>query len=190
MSDSKPVKRTRLRRVRRVLLWLAGALVVVVLVLFVTGALMIWRSWPQVSGSITAQQLHAPVEVIRDKWGVTHIYAQNSHDLFFAQGFVQAQDRMWQLEFSRRLGSGRLSEFLGSDTVGLDRFIRVVGLRRASERDWERMNGDDRAALEAFAAGINAYLNQNRSKLALEFRILGVDPEPWTPLDSLVIVKL
>jgi penicillin amidase len=190
MSDSKPVKRTRLRRLRRVLLWLAGALVVVVLVLVVTGALMIWRSWPQVSGAISAQQLQASAEVIRDKWGVTHIFAQNSHDLFFAQGFVQAQDRMWQLEFSRRLGSGRLSEFLGPDTLGLDRFVRVVGLRRAAQRDWERMNSDDRAALEAFAAGINTYVNQNRSKLAVEFRILGVDPEPWTPVDSLVIVKL
>jgi penicillin amidase len=190
MSDSRPVKRTRLRRVRRVLLWLAGALVVVVLVLFVTGALMIWRSWPQVSGTISAQQLQAPVEVIRDKWGVTHIYAQNAHDLFFAQGFVQAQDRMWQLEFSRRLGSGRLSEFLGPDTIGLDRFTRVVGLRRVAERDWERMNGEDRPALEAFAEGINAYLNENRSKLAIEFRMLGVAPEPWTPVDSLVVVKL
>lgn len=190
MSDAKPVKRTRLRRVLRVLLWLSGALAVVVLVLFLTGAWMIWRSWPQVSGAIAARELQAPVEVIRDKWGVTHIYAQNSHDLFFAQGFVQAQDRMWQLEFSRRLGSGRLSEFLGPDTVGIDRFVRVVGLRRAAQRDWERMNGDDRAALEAFAEGINTYLNQNRSKLTVEFRMLGVDPEPWTPLDSLVIVKL
>ena len=190
MSDARPVKKTRRRRVLRVLLWLSGALVVVVLVLFLTGALMIWRSWPQVSGAISARELQAPVEVIRDKWGVTHIYAQNPHDLFFTQGFVQAQDRMWQLEFSRRLGNGRLSEFLGPDTVGIDRFTRVVGLRRAAQRDWERMNSDDRVALESFAQGINSYLNQNRSKLTIEFRILGVDPEPWTPLDSLVIVKL
>ena len=163
MSTSKPSKRTGPRRVLRVLLWLGGVLAVVVLVLFAAGVLMIWRSWPQVSGAISAQSLQSPVEVIRDKWGVTHIYARNSHDLFFAQGFVQAQDRMWQLEFSRRLGSGRLSEFLGPDAVGLDRFTRVVGLRRVAERDWERMNGEDRAALEAFAEGINAYLNENRS---------------------------
>jgi len=190
MSTSTPAKRTRLRRALRVLLWLAGVLAVIVLVLLATGAWMIWRSWPQVSGTISAQSLQSPVEVIRDKWGVTHLYAQNSHDLFFVQGFVQAQDRMWQLEFSRRLGSGRLSEFLGPDTIGLDRFTRVVGLRRVAERDWERMNGEDRAALEAFAEGINAYLNENRSKLSIEFRMLGVAPEPWTPVDSLVIVKL
>jgi penicillin amidase len=171
-------------------MWLGVGLTVVVLLLFAVGAWMVWRSWPQVSGTIAEQSLQAPVEVIRDKWGVTHIYAQNAHDLFFAQGFVQAQDRMWQLEFSRRLGSGRLSEILGPDTLGLDRFTRIVGLRRAAERDWERMNGEDRAAMEAFAEGVNTYLNANRSNLTVEFKILAVAPEPWTPVDSLVIVKL
>jgi penicillin G amidase len=183
-------QRTWLRRTLRVLLWLAVALTVVVIVLVATGAWMIWRSWPKVSGTVAAQSLQQPVEVIRDKWGVTHIYAQNAHDLFFAQGFAQAQDRMWQLEFSRRVGSGRISEFLGADTVGIDRFTRVLGLRRAAQRDWERMNSDDRAALEAYAEGINSYLDQNRNHLTVEFRILGVNPEPWTPVDSLVIIKL
>lgn len=190
MNIFKRTKRTGRRRVLRVLLWIAGALAALVVVLFATGAWMIWRSWPQVSGTIAAQPLQAPVEVIRDKWGITHIYAQNAHDLFFAQGFVQAQDRMWQLEFTRRAGSGRLSEVLGPDTLGIDRFTRVVGLRRAAERDWERMTGEDRAALEAFAEGINSYLTQNGSKLTIEFRLLGVTPEPWTPIDSLVVVKL
>jgi penicillin G amidase len=144
---TKSPKRTRGRRVLRVLMWLGVGVTVVVVLLFAVGAWMVWRSWPQVSGTIAEQSLQAPVEVIRDKWGVTHIYAQNAHDLFLAQGFVQAQDRMWQLEFSRRLGSGRLSEILGPDTLGLDRFTRIVGLRRAAERDWERMNGEDRAAM-------------------------------------------
>src|SRR5262249_54420778 len=97
-------KRTWWRRPLRVLLWVTVGLTVVVVALVATGAWMIWRSWPQVSGTISAQPLQAPVEVIRDKWGVTHIYAQNSHDLFFAQGFAQAQDRMWQMEFSSRVG--------------------------------------------------------------------------------------
>ncbi len=190
MSALKPAKRTWPRRALRVAMWLAASLTVVAVLLFATGAWMIWRSWPQVSGTIAAQPLRSPVEVIRDKWGVPHIYAQNSQDLFFAQGFVQGQERMWQLEFSRRLGSGRLSEFLGADATGLDRFTRVLGLRRVAELDWERMNGEDRAALEAYAAGINTYLNDNRSNLAVEFRMLGVAPEPWHPVDSLVIVKL
>lgn len=186
----KPAKRTWWRRTRRVLLWLIVGLAVVVVVLIATGAWLIWRSWPQVSGTISVQSLQAPVEVIRDQWGVTHIYAQNPHDLFFAQGFAQAQDRMWQLEFSRRVGSGRLSEFLGPDTLGIDRFTRVLGLRRAAERDWEQMNSEDRVALEAYAEGVNTYLDQNRNKLTVEFRMLGVTPERWTPVDSLVIVKL
>jgi penicillin amidase len=158
--------------------------------LFAAGAWFIRRSWPQVSGTITSQSLQSPVEVIRDRWGVAHIFAQSSHDLFFSQGYAQAQDRMWQLEFSRRLGSGRLSEILGSDAAGLDRFTRVLGLRRAAERDWQKMHGEDRDILNAFAEGINAYLGDNRSALTIEFTLLGVDPEPWTAVDSLVIVKL
>jgi penicillin amidase len=190
MNILKRSRRIRLRPVLRVLKWLVGVLAILVVLLFAAGAWMIWRSWPQVSGTISAQPLQSPVEVIRDKWGVTHIYAQNSHDLFFAQGFVQGQDRMWQLEFSRRLGSGRLSEFLGPDTVRLDRFTRVLGLRRAAQRDWEQMKGEDRAALTAYAEGINTYLNDNRSNLTVEFMLLGVVPEPWHPVDSIVIVKL
>lgn len=190
MINFKPAKRTASRRALRALLWLAGALAIVAVLLMATGAWMVRRAWPQVSGSISAPPLQSRVEVIRDKWGVAHIYAQNSHDLFFAQGFVQGQDRMWQLEFSRRLGSGRLSEFLGPDTVGLDRFTRVLGLRRTAQRDWEQMNGEDRAALNAYAEGINTYLNENRSRLAVEFTLLRVTPEPWHPVDSLVIVKL
>lgn len=190
MSAPRPPKRTRLRRALRVLKWAAAGLFALALLLAVAGVWVVRRSWPQVSGTVSARPLRAPVEVIRDEWGVAHIYAQNPHDLFFAQGFVQAQDRMWSLEFSRRLGSGRLSEFLGPDTVGLDRFTRVLGLRRAAQRDWERMDGEDRDALNAFAEGINAHLDANRGNLAVEFRIFGVTPEPWHPVDSLVVVKL
>jgi penicillin amidase len=190
MSVRNPPGRTKRRRVRRVLLWLVAGLCALALLLAATGGWMVWRSWPQVEGTVSARPLRAPVEVIRDEWGVAHIYAREPHDLFFAQGFVQGQDRMWQLEFSRRLGSGRLSEFLGPDAVGLDRFTRVLGLRRAAQRDWERMDGEDRDALNAFAEGVNAYLAANRGRLAVEFSIFGVEPEPWHPLDSLVVVKL
>lgn len=190
MSAPQTPKRTRLRRALRVLKWVAAGLGALALLLALAGVWMVRRSWPQVSGDVAARPLQAPVEVIRDEWGVAHIYAQNPHDLFFAQGFVQAQDRMWALEFNRRLGNGRLSEFLGADTIPLDRFTRVLGLRRAAQRDWDRMEGEDRDAMNAFAEGINAYLDANRGALAVEFSIFGVTPEPWTPVDSLVVVKL
>ncbi|MFP5264069.1 MAG: penicillin acylase family protein [Blastocatellia bacterium] len=155
-----------------------------------TGVWFIRRPWPTVSGTIGLPFLQAPVEILRDKWGIPHIFAQNSRDLFFSQGYVQAQDRMWQLEFTRRVGNGRLAEALGEESISVDRFARVLGFRRAAERDWQAMAGEDRAAMEAYAAGVNAFIEGNRHNLSLEFTIFGVDPDPWTPVDSLVIAKL
>ncbi|HZI20810.1 MAG TPA: penicillin acylase family protein [Pyrinomonadaceae bacterium] len=183
-------KRSRKRRVMRALLWTAAALCVLVLLALGFGLWKVWRAWPQATGTATARGLRAPAEVIRDRWGVPHIYAQDAHDLFFAQGYAQAQDRAWQLEFSRRLGSGRLAEALGADASRLDRYMRVLGLRRTAEGDWEKMKGEDRAALEAYAAGVNAHLENSRGRLPVEFSLFGIEPEPWTPIDSLVVVKL
>jgi penicillin amidase len=130
------------------------------------------------------------VEVVRDRWGIPHIYAQNEHDLFFAQGFVHAQDRLWQMEMNRRASSGRLSEIFGERTLGTDRFLRTFGLRRAAEEEWRISSPDTRAALEAYAAGVNAFLAQAGGNLPVEFLVLGFRPEPWVPIDSLVFGKL
>lgn len=167
-----------------------GAIAAVVLLLLAAGVWFVRSSWPKVSGTVSVSGLQAPVEVIRDRWGVPHIFAQNSHDLFFSQGYAQAQDRMWQLEFTRRVGSGWLSEILGSDTIDIDRFMRVLGFRRAAERDWQEMHGQDRAVLETYADGVNAYLEANRGNLSIEFTVFRVEPQPWSPIDSLVIVKM
>ena len=98
-------------------------------------------------------KLSAPVVVIRDKWGVPHIYAQNEHDLFFGQGYVHAQDRLWQMEFNRRVGRGTLSAILGEATLDTDRFLRTIGLRRAAEKDWALANDEVQALMEAYADG-------------------------------------
>ncbi len=97
------------------------------------------------------------MEVFRDRWGVPHIYARSAPDLFFAQGYVHAQDRLWQMDLQRRVGSGRLSELMGEMTLEVDRFFRVVGLKRAAEAEFEAMDDEMRGVLEAYAAGINAY---------------------------------
>jgi penicillin amidase len=133
--------------------------------------------------------------VIRDKMGVAHIYAQNSHDLFFSQGYVTAQDRFWQMEFWRRIGSGRLSEILGASALPNDRFIRTIGWRRSAEADMALLEADSRAALEAYADGVNAYLSQRAGRLGFEFTVLGLngvryDPEPWSPVDTLTWAKV
>ncbi|MBC8446336.1 MAG: penicillin acylase family protein, partial [Chloroflexi bacterium] len=119
----------------------------------------------------------------------------NPHDLFFAQGYVHAQDRFWQMEFWRRIGSGRLAEILGESALENDRFIRTVGWRRTAAQELEQLDDQMRAVLEAYAEGVNAYISTHRGRLGLEFTMLGLtgvkfDPEPWTPLNTLTWAKV
>ena len=167
------------------------SLILVLLLLFVAG--LVWflrRSLPPTDGTHTLEGLHGPVEVIRDRWGVPHIYAGSAPDLFFAQGFVHAQDRIWQMELQRRAGSGRLSELVGEATIELDRFFRVVGLNRAAQAELDALNGESRQVLEWYAAGVNAYLTAQAGRLPVEFTLLRHQPEPWQPVDALYLAKL
>lgn len=146
------------------------------------------RRVSQTSGQIRLPGLISRVEVFRDQWGVPHIYAENVKDLFFAQGFVHAQDRFWQMEFQRRLAAGRLSEIFGDFTVSTDYWMRVLGLRRAAEEETSLIQGEDRAILNAFSAGVNAFLGQQR--LPVEFSLLRYQPEPWAAEDTLSWSKM
>lgn len=175
-----------MKRFRR---WLVRGVLIVLAILVIATGVSVWlvrRSWPQVEGTISVPGLLSPVQVIRDEWGVPQIYAQSEHDLFFAQGYVHAQDRLWQMELNRRYGSGTLSEVIGEDTVGFDRFMRTLGLRRMAVQSWAAMDSESRLILEAYADGVNAYVASHNGRLPLEFTIIGVDPKPWTPIDSIV----
>jgi penicillin G amidase len=174
-----------MKLVGRVLLSIGVLFLVAAVVLAALGVWFVRRPWPQVDGSLSVAGLTAPVEVIRDQWGVPHIYAENEADLLFANGYVHAQDRLWQMEFNRRVASGTLSAVLGEATLGTDHFLRTLGLRRAAEKDWALVDDETGVILEAYARGVNAYIETHRDRLPLEFTILGVDPEPWTPVDSL-----
>jgi len=179
-----------MKRLGRMLMVIGIVLLALVVILAGVGFWFVRRPWPQVKGEINVQGLSTPVKVIRDEWGVPHIYAENERDLFFAQGYVHAQDRLWQMEFNRRVGSGTLSAALGEATLDTDRFLRTLGLRRAAEKDLALMDEETRAILQAYADGVNAYVDTHRGRLPLEFTILGVDPAPWTPLDTLAWGKV
>lgn len=144
------------------------------------------RPLPWTNGTLRAPGLHAPVEVLRDRWGVPHIYAQHNDDLFFAQGYVQAQDRLWQMEFHRRLGHGRLAEIFGPIAVDTDRFIRVLGFSRLVQQDIDRLSGEALAAIRAYVHGVNAFIERHAGRLPVEFTILRYRPEPWQLADVLV----
>lgn len=153
-------------------------------------AWLVRRSWPQESGTVAVRGLSAAVEVVRDGWGVPHLYARGERDLFFAQGYVHAQDRLWQMCFNREVGSGRLAALFGAAALPTDRYLRTLGLRRMAERDLALASPETRGFLEAYAAGVNAFLGENQGRLPVEFRILGLRPEPWTPLDSLTWTRM
>lgn len=162
------------------------------------GEVRIANAASQTSTSGTVTGLSGEVEIIRDNWGVPHIYADTPYDLFFAQGYAQAQDRWWQMEFSRHIGSGRIQELTGQNdaVMGNDVFIRVAGWRTAAEKDFEVTDPEVVAILQSFSDGVNSYiLNRDKSDLALEYNFLGVtgvniNIEPWTPVDSLAWAKV
>lgn len=154
------------------------------------------RPFPQVDGNIKISGLKAPVEILRDEDGVPHIYAANVHDLFLAQGYVHAQDRFWQMDFWRHVGSGRLSELLGESQLETDKFLRTMGWGRLAEREVEQLDPVSQTILGNYVEGINAYLvATNFRKLSLEHTLLSFQfpdytPEPWTPAQSLTWGKV
>ncbi|MGQ9718038.1 MAG: penicillin acylase family protein [Anaerolineae bacterium] len=184
-----------MRTILRILLVLLVVILILGLAGFGVGYATVRRAWPQINGTLHVPGLRAPVTVIRDRWGIPHIYASNLHDLLFAQGYVHAQDRFWQMEFWRRLGSGRLAEILGPSALPTDRFVRTIGWHRAAAQDWEQLDPETRTALEAYAAGVNAYISTHQGRLGLEFTLLGLtgkkfDPEPWTPVHTITWGKV
>jgi penicillin amidase len=184
---------------RLVRLVVALLLVAVVLVAGLVAAIT-WRSLPQTSGTLHISALETKVTVIRDKYGIVNIYADSPHDLFLAQGYVHAQERMWQMEVWRHVSAGRLSELFGESGLETDRFVRTLNFRGAAERDLAALSPNARAILDAYADGINAWLDVHRDSLGLPFVVTamrsgrggigGYDMERWTALDSLAWQKV
>ena len=144
-------------------------------------------SLPQRDGTIRLAGLTAPVIVTYDLLGVPNISASNLPDLFFAQGYITAQDRLWQMDMTRRFASGDLSVILGPKYLKYDREQRILGLRQVAEKAAAMMDPQERARFEAYAAGVNAYIEEHRKTLPLEFRFLGYAPHVWTVADSLLV---
>ncbi len=133
--------------------------------------------------------LAAPVDVLRDSYGIPHLYASSLEDLARATGYVHAQDRYFQMELARRLGMGKLAEAFGPDLLQMDREVRRLGLPHAARAEYESMNPSARSYLDAYAHGINAYREAHLAGLSPEFQLLDLEPEPWQPTDSLAIGK-
>ncbi|WND02478.1 penicillin acylase family protein [Temperatibacter marinus] len=174
---------------RKSLKWVIG-LVLVFGLTAITSILILRSSLPTLSGQVHVTGISGSVTIARDENGVPHISAAEWKDLYFGVGYVHAQDRLWQLEMNRRIGSGRLAEAVGEAGLRTDRYFRTLGFRDRAEKAYANMSLEEKATLQAYADGINAYLTTRTGVLPPEFLILGVDPEPWTPVDSLVWGKM
>ena len=179
--------------------WVKRILIFLLFVVLGLGVFAFWtvrRSFPQIDGEIAVSGLEGRATIIRDDLGVPHIYADDLEDLFFAQGYAHAQDRFWQMDFWRHIGAGRLSEMFGSSQVDTDMFLRSLGFERLAQQEWEAASGTSRSVLQAFADGVNAYIDgRSGSALSLEYAILPLqngeyEVEPWTPINTLTWAKV
>ena len=175
--------------------YLAVLLVLALVAVLVAATVTIRRSYPTVSGEIRVPGLGAEVDVLRDESGIPQVYADTPHDLFYAQGFVHAQDRFFEMDFRRHVTSGRLSELLGRDALETDKYVRTMGWRRVAEKELSLLEPETLRYLEAYSDGVNAYISRHDpSEMSLEYTLLAVDgldyrPEEWTPADSVAWLK-
>ena len=190
-----PAKPKKKRRLLRALGWTLGVILVLGLGAGGFGWYTVQRSFPQTTGTLQVAGLEHDVTVQRASSGIPTITAESSQDLFFAQGFVHAQDRFWEMDFRRHLTAGRLSELFGESQLGTDKFLRSLGWHEVAKQEVEALQPETRAYFEAYAAGVNAYMAERKgSALSLEYAALGLQnsdysPEPWTAVDSIAWLK-
>ncbi|MBD3373925.1 hypothetical protein GF406_02720 [candidate division KSB1 bacterium] len=172
---------------KRFLFSLFFIIVLIFLSFLIFGQWSLKRSGPDYAGELTFASLYEDARISRDQFGVPYVQTKTQYDLFFAWGFANAQDRIWQMEYFRRLANGQLSQIIGPAKLKSDRLARTIGFSRLAARTWQECNKETQLVLQAFVQGINAYLERSRKSLPPEFSITSFSPEPWTPLDPLAI---
>ncbi len=175
---------------RKILIRLGGLLSLLFLGLLGGGYFYLQSSLAMIDGEVILDGPEAAIEIRRDTNGVPHIYAQSEHDLHFAVGFVHAQDRLWQMEMNRRIAQGRLAEVVGAGAIEADKFLRTLGVYEAAKSAYAALDAPAREMLEAYAAGVNAFLATHDGPLPVEFLLLGHEPQSWQPADSVAWLKM
>ncbi len=194
-TGGKP--RRQRSRLRRVVVGLAVVVVLALVASTVFAVVTVRRPLPEHDGTQSVPGLSASVDVRRDAQGVPHVYADDAEDLFRAQGYLQAQDRFFEMDYRRHVTSGRLAELVGDvpEAIEADKVIRTFGWRQVAEEEWHLVSDETRAYLQAYAQGVNSYIaDRDPEELAVEYTVLGAtvevdQPEPWDPVDSLAWLK-
>ena len=176
---------------RRLIVRAAIAIVVLIAVTAASVYALLRRSLPVLDGVVAVAGPFAPIDIVRDRDAIPHVFAASALDALFGLGYVHAQDRLWQMEFQRRIGHGRLSEVFGAATIPQDRFLRTVGFGRAARAAWASTPPWAKQRVDAYVAGVNAFIaTHHGTALPPEFSLLRFEPEPWTGADVLVWVKM
>ena len=191
MESNSNSKRRKTRKLIDLIIWIVGLVIVVGGLIVIGIHLYVGNSKPTIEGEAIVTVLDEDVVVNRDGTGVPHIEAKSDADLYRAQGYVQAQDRLFQMDLARRTASGTLAEVIGQDAVDSDKLFRTFSLRNAAEQSYEAYDEETKQILEWYSEGVNAFINEvnGTSKLSYEFKLLGYQPDAWTPIDSLTIGK-
>jgi len=181
------VKKVYVRIYRGIIAAMLIILVSVIIIVLSAYYFFTHKPLPQTQGSLSVSGIEKKVTIIRDKWGVPHVFAETRKDLFFAAGYVQAQDRLFQMDFQRRAAGGRLSEWMGEEAVASDKLARQLGFYSIAQKSGDTLPRETRLCLESFAKGINRFTAYRDENLPVEYNALKDDFEPWRPEDTLAI---
>lgn len=174
----------------KVFLGLLSVVIVLLGAIVVISYFVLSSKIPEYSGEISVSGISNEVKIFRDEFGTPFIIAEDDTDAIFALGYVHAQERLFQMDITRRAGSGRLSEVLGRTTIPFDKMFRTMGIFKLVEESFPKLNPLSQKTLEAYAKGVNAYIKEADGNFTFEFDVLGYEPEPWEPAHSLVMIKL
>lgn len=174
---------------RAIKFW-AGTVITLLAVMVLIGFGWLRSSLPDLDGKITLKGPESEITIARDTHGIPHIGGASDHDIFFAMGYVHAQDRLWQMEMNRRIGNGELAEILGPDVLDFDKYFRTLGFADRARTAWEKLDSETQISLQKYADGVNAFLETRTGALPPEFVLTRTTPKPWSPTDTLVWQKM
>ncbi len=174
----------------KTLIGILSTLLILFLVTVIGSYFYLKKSLPDYSGTKEIVEINSEIKIYRDNHAIPTVYADNNDDIYFALGFLHAQERMFQMDLTRRAGEGKLSEILGSKTIAFDKMFKTLGLSKISQEAFKNYDGEVKKSLIAYAKGVNEFIKNNSGKLTIEFDVLGYKPEPWKPEHSILIAKL